>query len=105
MKSIYIRCDEKTLQLAKKLAESKNRSVNKQMVHMINCKAREEGIILEEPKLQIEEDNPPSNVKVHPHGLESWDANGMPIEDDETTVGLKGLAGISKLDLDHTNSD
>jgi|5B_taG_2_1085324.scaffolds.fasta_scaffold03233_2 hypothetical protein len=103
IKSIYIRCDETTLQLAKKLADNNSRSMNKQLVHMINCKAREEGIILDEPKLELVEEK----VKVHPHGLESWDANGSPVaeEDDETTIGLKGLAGISKLDSDHTSSD
>ena len=101
IKSIYIRCDEATLQLAKKLAENNSRSMNKQLVHMINCKAREEGIILDEPKLELVEEK----VKVHPHGLESWDANGSPVKDDSVTIGLKGLAGISKLDSDHTSSD
>jgi len=98
MKNIYIRCDETTLQLAKKLAENNSRSMNKQLVHMINSKAREEGIVIEEPKLELVKDK----VKIHPHGLESWDANGTPVE---TTVGLSGLVGISKLDSDRTSND
>ena len=57
-----------------------------------------------------EEDNNLSKkvikMKIHPHGLESWDANGMPVDEDQTnTSGLKGLVGISKLDLDHTNNE
>tara|TARA_R110001599_G_scaffold342733_1_gene564808 strand:- start:267 stop:590 length:324 start_codon:yes stop_codon:yes gene_type:complete len=107
MKSIYIRCDEKTLSLAKKLAQKNDRSMNKQLVHMINSCAKDQDISI---KSFEEEDNNLSKkvikMKIHPHGLESWDANGMPVDEDQTnTSGLKGLVGISKLDLDHTNNE
>ena len=48
IKSIYIRCDEKTFKLAKKLAQSNERSVNKQMVHLINSTARDQNIKIDE---------------------------------------------------------
>ena len=96
-KSIYIRCDEKTFKLAKKLAQFNDRSVNKQMVHLINSTARDQNIKIDEVETKECEE------KLHPHGLHSWDANGSEVEDN--SIGLKGLVGISKLDVDRTSND
>tara|TARA_Y100001937_G_C6888550_1_gene227951 strand:+ start:116 stop:415 length:300 start_codon:yes stop_codon:yes gene_type:complete len=97
IKSIYIRCDEKTFKLAKKLAQSNERSVNKQMVHLINSTARDQNIKIDEVETKE------SQKELQQHGLHSWDANGSEVEND--SIGLKGLVGIPKLDVDHTNND
>jgi hypothetical protein len=47
-KSLFIRCDEKTYELAHKLAESESRSLNKQIIYMINKTAKENNITLDE---------------------------------------------------------
>ena len=102
MKSIYIRCNEEVAELAKALAEKENRSVNKQIIHMIRSLAQEKNISLPAEK-KIERAEEPV-IKKHAHGLESWavDANGTPVE---STVGLKGLVGRSSKALDRTSSD
>ena len=102
MKSIYIRCSEEVAELAKALAEKENRSVNKQIIHMIRSLAQEKNI-----SLPAEKAGEPV-IKKHAHGLESWavDANGSPVEaTDESTVGLRGLVGRNSKVLDRTSSD
>lgn len=44
MKSLYIRCSEETYELAHSLAKHENRSLNKQIIHMIHSLAEEKGI-------------------------------------------------------------
>ena len=100
MKSIYIRCSEEVAELAKLLAEKENRSVNKQIIHMIRSLAQEKNI-----SFQAGEKAQQPVVKKHPHGLESWDANGSPVESVESIVGLKGLVGRNSKVHDHTSND
>ena len=99
MKSIYIRCNEEVAELSKALAEKENRSVNKQIIHMIRSLAQEKNISIQTGG-QEKEAKP--EVKKHPHGLESWDANGSPVE---SIVGLKGLVGRNSKVPDHTSND
>ena len=100
MKSIYIRCNEEVAELAKALAEKENRSVNKQIIHMIRSLAQEKNISFQAGKKTERAEEP--KVKKHPHGLESWDANGAPVE---SIVGLKGLVGRNSKVHDHTSND
>ena len=44
MKSLYIRCSEETYKLAHSLAKHEDRSLNKQIIHMIHSLAKEKGI-------------------------------------------------------------
>jgi len=97
MKSIYIRCNAEVAELAKALAEKENRSVNRQIIHMIRSLAQEKNI-----SFQAGEKAQQPVVKKHPHGLESWDANGSPVE---SIVGLKGLVGRNSKVHDHTSND
>tara|TARA_R100000963_G_C4559882_1_gene49186 strand:+ start:115 stop:375 length:261 start_codon:yes stop_codon:yes gene_type:complete len=47
-KTIFIRCSEETLLLAKALAEHENRSVNKQIIHLIHSAAKKNPILAAE---------------------------------------------------------
>ena len=101
MKSIYIRCSDEVSELSKLLAEKENRSVNKQIIHMIRSLAQEKNISIPKKNAGTEKAEEPV-VKKHPHGLESWDANGSPVE---SIVGLKGLVGRNSKVHDHTSND
>ena len=52
MKSLFIRCSEETYSLAHALAKAENRSLNKQIIHMIHslANAKNVEVKLEEPK-------------------------------------------------------
>tara|TARA_Y100000004_G_C8884822_1_gene399207 strand:+ start:706 stop:963 length:258 start_codon:yes stop_codon:yes gene_type:complete len=79
MKSLFIRCSEETYSLAHALAKAENRSLNKQIIHMIHslADAKNVEVKLEEPKQEVEE------VK-------------KSFTESETTVGLSRLAEIGK---------
>ena len=86
MKSIYIRCSEEVAELSKLLAEKENRSVNKQIIHMIRSLAQEKNISISS-KVEAQE-----NDSIEESIVEGWDANGSPVE---SNVGLRGLVGKS----------
>lgn len=96
MKSIYIRCSDEVSELAKALAEKENRSVNKQIIHMIRSLAQEKNISI---TTGLESEN---ELKDETIGIEGWDANGSPVE---TSVGLRGLVGRNSKVHDHTSND
>ena len=52
MASLFIRCDEEVWLMARALAKNENRSVTKQLVHMIREEAQRKGIEPEAPEAQ-----------------------------------------------------
>ena len=51
MKNLYIRCAEETYELAHALAKKENRSLNKQIIHMIHSMADANSVVINsEPK-------------------------------------------------------
>ena len=52
MASLFIRCDEEVWLMARALAKNENRSVTKQLVHMIREEAQRKGIETEAPENQ-----------------------------------------------------
>ena len=52
MASLFIRCDEEVWLMARALAKNENRSVTKQLVHMIREEAQRKGIEPEVPEAQ-----------------------------------------------------
>jgi len=95
MKSIFIRCDVETYMLAKNLAESESRSVNKQIIHMIHKEAKANNIVIE--------DSAEQEGKQIYSGV-GFDANGSPVYD-QVNSGLSKLAENSSQGLNRTNSD
>ena len=87
-KSIFIRCSQETFDLAHALKDHENRSLNKQMIHMIHAVAKEKGVevvsvpVLEEPH----EDVFITNCK----------GEEVEIEGQESKVGLTGLLETKK---------
>ena len=54
MASLFIRCDDEVWLMARALAKNENRSVTKQLVHMIREEAQRKGIEPEAPKSATE---------------------------------------------------
>jgi|TARA_R110000796_G_C14398348_1_gene417296 NTP pyrophosphatase (non-canonical NTP hydrolase) len=52
MKSLFIRCSEETYELAHALAKKENRSLNKQIIHMIHNEADDKGVVVEPKKVE-----------------------------------------------------
>ena len=52
MASLFIRCDDEVWLMARALAKNENRSVTKQLVHMIREEAQRKGIETEAPENQ-----------------------------------------------------
>ena len=52
MKSLFIRCSEETYELAHSLAKKENRSLNKQIIHMIHSEADNKNISIEEDQAE-----------------------------------------------------
>ena len=57
MKSLFIRCSEETYELAHALAKKENRSLNKQIIHMIHNLADDKNLIVKEDVAE-QEDKP-----------------------------------------------
>lgn len=47
MKSLFIRCSEETYGLAHALAKKENRSLNKQIIHMIHNEADQKNVVVQ----------------------------------------------------------
>ena len=57
MKSLYIRCSEETYKLAHSLAKHENRSLNKQIIHMIHSLADAKDIVNKVSEELVEENH------------------------------------------------
>tara|TARA_R100001463_G_scaffold126902_1_gene184802 strand:- start:225 stop:461 length:237 start_codon:yes stop_codon:yes gene_type:complete len=68
MKSLFIRCSEETYELAHALAKKENRSLNKQIIHMIHSLADEKNV---EPKEE------PKEVQTTVKSPTSWGLTGI----------------------------
>jgi|TARA_R110000744_G_scaffold339963_1_gene445123 hypothetical protein len=53
MKSLFIRCSEETYELAHALAKKENRSLNKQIIHMIHSLADDKDVKVKQ-EVQVE---------------------------------------------------
>ena len=82
MKSLFIRCSEETYTLAHSLAKKENRSLNKQIIHMIHSMADEKDVTVE-PVIEKPITN---DVK------QSLTENTFPVEKEEVKWGLTKLA-------------
>ncbi len=88
MKSLYIRCSEETYKLAHSLAKHENRSLNKQIIHMIHSLAEEKNL---EDLLNVYD-------KATQKALDEQLANKNNRE--EATVGLSRLVETKKQESD-----
>ena len=91
-KNLYIRCDEETYVKARELAQKNLRSLNRQVIHLINeaydSVLKSEPAIAEPQPIQAEErDDVPREV------LEEWEGQGR-----LTQSGLEKLSEIRKSD-------
>ena len=84
MKSLFIRCSEETYELAHSLAKKENRSLNKQIIHMIHSEADNKNISIEED--QAEQDG----KAIYSGAINS--------ENYESKLGLRGIAETKKQD-------
>jgi len=55
MKNLYIRCAEETYELAHALAKKENRSLNKQIIHMIHSMAVANNVIVNSEPTPVED--------------------------------------------------
>tara|TARA_R100000995_G_scaffold31933_1_gene14313 strand:+ start:468 stop:731 length:264 start_codon:yes stop_codon:yes gene_type:complete len=84
MKSLFIRCSEETYELAHSLAKKENRSLNKQIIHMIHSEADNKNISIEED--QAEQDG------------KAIYSGAVTSENYESKLGLRGIAETKKQD-------
>jgi len=82
MKSLFIRCSEETYELAHSLAKKENRSLNKQIIHMIHSEADSKNISIEED--QAEQDG------------KAIYSGAITSENYESKLGLRGIAETKK---------
>ena len=87
-KSIFIRCSKETFDLAHALKDHENRSLNKQMIHMIHAVAKEKGV--EAVNTPVSEEANEDILITNCKGEE------VEIEGQETKVGLIGLLETKK---------
>ncbi len=85
MKSLFIRCSEETYELAHSLAKKENRSLNKQIIHMIHSEADNKNISIEED--QAEQDG------------KAIYSGAITSESYESKLGLRGIAETKKQDF------
>tara|TARA_R110000868_G_scaffold250154_1_gene506633 strand:- start:14923 stop:15186 length:264 start_codon:yes stop_codon:yes gene_type:complete len=85
MKSLFIRCSEETYELAHALAKKENRSLNKQIIHMIHNLADDKNLIVKEDVAEQE------GKAIFSGALTS--------DNYETKWGLEKLAQTRKQDL------
>ncbi len=104
MKNLFIRCDQDTYDLAKALAEKENRSVNKQIIHMIHTEADARKLVTEDRAEQ-------EGKEIYSGGLMTsdnvgFDANGSPVYDDPVKEsGLSELLENKKQVRDRSSND
>ena len=102
MVSLFIRCDDEVWLMARALAKNENRSVTKQLVHMIREEAQRKGIEPEAPKSSteniIQEKNSSSQEAVEivekPNLINTLEGLMEKLQEDEDTTGQKGLTKL-----------
>ncbi len=111
MASLFIRCDEEVWLMARALAKNENRSVTKQLVHMIREEAQRKGL---EPEAQsrpeieniIQEKNSSSQETVEivekPNLINTLEGLMEKLQDEDTTEqkGLTKLVETRKQNLE-----
>ena len=102
MASLFIRCDEEVWLMARALAKNENRSVTKQLVHMIREEAQRKGIEPEAPEAQtkniIQEKDSSSQETVEivekPNLINTLEGLMEKLQEDEDTTEQKGLTKL-----------
>ena len=101
MASLFIRCDEEVWLMARALAKNENRSVTKQLVHMIREEAQRKGIEPEAPKssteniIQEKDSSSQETVEIveKPNIINTLEGLMEKLQDEDTT-GQKGLTKL-----------
>lgn len=89
MKSIFIRCTDETKKIAEALSKSQDRSLNKQIIHMIHEEGKKKNIVFTED--QAEQDG--KLIYSGNSDAVGFDGNGSPTNEfAESKVGLQGLS-------------
>tara|TARA_R100000935_G_C2793196_1_gene146962 strand:- start:529 stop:825 length:297 start_codon:yes stop_codon:yes gene_type:complete len=92
MKSIFIRCTDETKKIAEALSKSQDRSLNKQIIHMIHEEGKKKNIVFTED--QAEQDG---KLIYSGNSDVGFDANGSPTSEfAKIKVGLQGLSEKAK---------
>ena len=106
MASLFIRCDEEVWLMARALAKNENRSVTKQLVHMIREEAQRKGI---EPEAQHQDSSAPTEniiqekdssrqeaveIVEKPNLINTLEGLMEKLQEDEDTTGQKGLTKL-----------
>ena len=103
MASLFIRCDEEVWLMARALAKNENRSVTKQLVHMIREEAQRKGIEPEAPKssteniIQEKDSSSQETVEIveKPNLINTLEGLMEKLqESDEDSTGQKGLTKL-----------
>ena len=102
MASLFIRCDDEVWLMARALAKNENRSVTKQLVHMIREEAQRKGIEPEAPKSSteniIQEKDSSSQetgeIVEKPNLINTLEGLMEKLQEDEDTTGQKGLTKL-----------
>ena len=102
MASLFIRCDDEVWLMARALAKNENRSVTKQLVHMIREEAQRKGIEPEAPKssteniIQEKDSSSQETVEIveKPNLINTLEGLMEKLQEDEDTTGQKGLTKL-----------
>ena len=102
MASLFIRCDEEVWLMARALAKNENRSVTKQLVHMIREEAQRKGIEPEVTEAQtkniIQEKDSSSQDSVEivekPNLINTLEGLMEKLQEDEDSTEQKGLTKL-----------
>ena len=106
MASLFIRCDEEVWLMARALAKNENRSVTKQLVHMIREEAQRKGIepvtqnhdpsAHTENIIQKKDSSRQETVEIveKPNLINTLEGLMEKLQEDENTTGQKGLTKL-----------
>jgi|TARA_R110000824_G_scaffold28547_2_gene95780 hypothetical protein len=83
MKSLFIRCSQETYELAHALAKKENRSLNKQIIHMIHNEADTKKVSLNNVDVNYEDTAEQEGKNIYSGSVTS-----------ENTIIGKGLSGL-----------
>jgi hypothetical protein len=102
MASLFIRCDEEVWLMARALAKNENRSVTKQLVHMIREEAQRKGIEPEAPEAQTENiiqekdssSQETAEIVEKPNLINTLEGLMEKLQEDEDSTEQKGLTKL-----------
>ena len=102
MASLFIRCDDEVWLMARALAKNENRSVTKQLEHMIREEAQRKGIEPEAPKsseeniIQEKDSSSQETVEIveKPNLINTLEGLMEKLQEDEDTTEQKGLTKL-----------